>query len=78
MKEKKVADKLAITEDIFVEVSEFRGVSRIDIRKWYDNKGEMARGKNGFNIDVDTWNDFVSKWDEIKEYVKKELGRIKK
>jgi len=72
-----MADKLAITEDVFVEVSEFRGAPRIDIRKWFDNKGEMARGKNGLNISVDTWNDFVSKWDEIKEYVEQELEKIK-
>ena len=73
-----MADKLAITEDVFVEVSEFRGTPRVDFRKWYQAKdGEMARGKNGLNIDVATWNDFVSKWDEIKIYVEHELGSIK-
>ena len=73
-----MADKLAITEDVFVEVSEFRGAPRVDFRKWYETKeGEMARGKNGLNIDVDTWNDFVSKWDEIKLFVESELRKIK-
>jgi hypothetical protein len=73
-----MADKLGITEDVFVEVSEFRGEPRVDIRKWYDNKGEMARGKNGLNIDASTWEDIVARWEDIKQYVETELKRFKK
>jgi hypothetical protein len=71
-------EKLCISEDIFAEVSMFQGKPRVDLRKWYTNKeGTLGRGKNGLNVDADTWNDIVAKWDEIKAYVEKALAEIK-
>jgi hypothetical protein len=33
----------------------------------------MGRSRKGLNIDIATWEDFVAKWDEIKEFVKGKL-----
>lgn len=63
---------LEITEGIFVEVSEFRGKKRVDIRRWYQNKlGEMNRTTKGLNVEMSEWNDIVARFDEIKEFVEK-------
>lgn len=71
-------NKFCISEDIFVEVGEFKGKQRIDIRKWYfKSNGESGRSSNGLNIDVDTWNDLVAKFDEIKTFVEAELAKKK-
>jgi Transcriptional Coactivator p15 (PC4) len=71
-----MSEKFCISEDVFANVSQFRGKPRIDLRKWYETKeGELAPGKNGLNVDVETWNDIVSKWEEIKEFVEKELKK---
>lgn len=63
---------MEITEGIFVEVSEFRGKKRVDIRRWYQNKlGEMNRTTKGLNVEMSEWNDIVARFDEIKEFVEK-------
>ena len=60
---------IKIGKDIRVEVSEFKGKKYVGIRKWYEKDGKMLPGK-GISMNVETWNDFVSKWDSIKEDVK--------
>lgn len=71
-----MADKFCISEDVFVSVSEFRGKPRVDIRKWYETKeGELAPGKNGLNIDAETWEDLSAKWEEIQKYVEEHLKK---
>ena len=66
-------DLFEITENIFCEVSEFRGEKRVDIRKWYmDNKDvEMKRTGKGINMSLEEWSDFVAKIGDMEEYVKK-------
>jgi hypothetical protein len=72
-------DKFEISEGMFASVSTWRGKKRVDIRKWYENKdGELSPGKNGLNIDVDTWNDFVAKWDNIRNHIDLEIKKLKK
>lgn len=59
---------IEIGNDIRVEVSEFKGKKYIGIRKWYEKDGKMLPGK-GISMTPEAWNEFVSKWDEIKKDV---------
>lgn len=63
------------TKDIKVEVSEFRGEKRIDIRRWYQDKdsGEWKRTSKGLNMSVDEWDSLVEQFEDIKSYIKENL-----
>lgn len=60
-----------ITENIFAEISEFQGNKRIDIRRWYKKDDEWHRTRKGINLSKDEWNDFVSNFEEMKDYLAK-------
>lgn len=63
-----------MTEDVFAEVTEWRGAKRVDIRKWYETKeGERARTQKGVNFSLDDWKAFCDKFDEMKAFVEKQL-----
>ncbi len=68
-----------IVENMNAEVSMFMGKPRIDIRKWFMDKKreEYRRGKNGLNLSVEEWENFVAKFDELKEFVNSELEKEK-
>ncbi len=61
--------------DIKVEVSEFKGKMRVDIRKWYQEKdsGEWKRSPKGLNITIDEWNLFKDQFKDIESYIKEQL-----
>ena len=58
-----------IQDDIKVEKTEFQGTTYVSIRKWYKDKetGELKPSRNGINMDMDAWEEFCEKFDEIKE-----------
>lgn len=70
-----MSEQLNVTEDLLVTISEFKGKSMVSLRKWFEKDGVMAPGKNGLNVDVETWNKIVAKWDEIKTFVETELKK---
>jgi hypothetical protein len=61
--------------DIKIEVSEFKGKMRVDIRKWYQEKdsGEWKRSSKGLNITIDEWNLFKNQFKDIESYIKEQL-----
>jgi len=63
------------TKGIKVEVSEFRGEKRVDIRRWYQDKdsGEWKRTSKGLNMSVDEWGSFLEQLEDIKDYIKESL-----
>tara|TARA_Y100000310_G_C20418485_1_gene685505 strand:- start:413 stop:637 length:225 start_codon:yes stop_codon:yes gene_type:complete len=59
-----------IANDINLEVSEYKGNKRVDIRKWYeDGNGDLARTRKGVNMTFDEWDEFLEKIDQMKEFV---------
>lgn len=70
-----MSEQLNVTEDLLVTISEFKGKSMVSLRKWFEKDGVMTPGKNGLNVDVETWNKIVAKWDEIKAFVETELKK---
>lgn len=63
-----------LTEDVFAEISEWRGAKRVDIRKWYETKdGTRARTPKGINLSVDDWKVFCDKFEELKKFVEEGL-----
>lgn len=63
--------------DVKVEVSEFQGKMRVDIRKWYQDKnsGEWKRTAKGLNITVEEWELFKNQMDDISSYIKEEVNK---
>lgn len=62
---------MIIGEDIRVEVSEFRGKKYVMIRRFYqDASGEMRPGRQGINMKMEEWEDFVEKFPKIIEQLK--------
>lgn len=57
---------IQIGKEIRVELTEFKGKKYIGIRKWYEKDGKTLPGK-GISMNTEDWNDFVSKWEEIKK-----------
>lgn len=62
------------TKDIQVEVSEFRGKKRVDIRRWYQDKetGEYKRTSKGLNMSLDEFEALCEQWNDVMEYVQEE------
>lgn len=65
----------AVGSNIGVQISEFKGKKRIDIRKWWKNQetNKWLRSKNGLNILLDEWDYFVSNIKEIDAFVRKNI-----
>lgn len=73
--EKKAGVSLfGVTETICVQVSEFKGKMRVDIRKWWQNKedNKFYRSPKGLNITTDEWDDFVAQIGEIDSFVREQ------
>lgn len=66
---------MQIVEDINITVADFKGHSRVDIRKYYIKDDELKPTQKGVNMSIAQWDAFVAKFDEVKAYVEKELGR---
>ena len=56
-----------------VTVHKFKGQLKVDIREYYDDKGEMKPGKKGLSLNLDNWNklkEFMDKIDEAIDSIK--------
>jgi len=64
-------DLFEITDSIYVEVSEWKGQKRVDIRRWYNDKetGELKRTGKGINLSYDEFLNLVRKMETLEEYV---------
>ncbi|MBP5693122.1 MAG: transcriptional coactivator p15/PC4 family protein [Bacteroidales bacterium] len=49
---------------------EFKGKSYVSIRKWYQDNGEWKPGKQGINLKMEEWDEFLNKLEAIKEDLK--------
>jgi hypothetical protein len=57
--------------DIQIEKTIFKGKEYVSIRKWYIGaESKLVPSKNGINMPVDEWKEFVEQFEEIK----KEIG----
>ncbi len=55
--------------DIKISISEFKGKNRVDIRKYYDNKGEMAPTQKGVNMTVEDFQKLVNLLPTLQEKI---------
>lgn len=62
-------DKIELVGNLFVTVSEWKGQKRPSIRVHYADNGEWKPGKNGINMTKEQWEEFKSRWDEIKSFI---------
>ena len=58
-----------LQENIKIDKSEYQGTTYVSIRKQYKDRdtGEMKPGKNGINMDLEAWAEFIERFDEIVE-----------
>jgi len=68
-------DVLLITENVYAEVSEFKGKIYCSIRKWFEKDKKFYRSRNGINVEPEDWNDIVAKIEEIDKFIQEELDR---
>ena len=61
---------IVINEDIRVMKQEFKGKAYVSIRKWYQDNGEWKPGKQGINMKMEEWEEFLNKLEAIKEDLK--------
>lgn len=63
-----------VTENLLVQVSEFKGKKRVDIRKWFkgENTEEFFRSKKGLNITTEEWDDFAAQVGDIDKFVREQ------
>ena len=52
-----------------VTVHKFKGQMKVDIREFYDDKGEMKPGKKGISLSLDQWKKLKNFIDEIDESI---------
>ena len=74
--EEKKGNKLfPLMESVYLQVAEYRGEKRIDIRKWYFNKkkNEYGRSKNGLNLTVEEWGDFLAVIDDMDSFIQENI-----
>jgi hypothetical protein len=55
--------------EIQIEKTTYEGTEYVSIRKWYKDKqsGEMKPTRNGINMKLEEWAEFIEKFDEIVE-----------
>ena len=65
-------DHLYVGEKIVGYVDTYRGQKMVNIRKLYERDGEEFIGK-GLCLNFDDWKDLASNWNELEEYLEKEI-----
>eukprot|EP01090_Pellita_catalonica_P006459 TRINITY_DN16684_c0_g1_i1.p1 TRINITY_DN16684_c0_g1~~TRINITY_DN16684_c0_g1_i1.p1 ORF type:complete len:225 (-),score=50.05 TRINITY_DN16684_c0_g1_i1:118-753(-) len=65
----KDADKWEIGNDRIIKLSEFRRVTRVDIREYYDADGELKPGRKGICLDKAQWDTLKTAIDVINEHL---------
>lgn len=61
-----------VGETLVGYVEDFHG-KKVNIRKTYSKDGEDFVGK-GLCLSPDDWNDLSANWDDLSEYLEKELN----
>ncbi|MCQ2604728.1 MAG: transcriptional coactivator p15/PC4 family protein [Spirochaetia bacterium] len=61
---------IKIGKDIKVQAQEFKGKTYIAIRRWYEEDGVEKPGKQGINLKVEEWQEFLDKLEDIKGDIK--------
>jgi len=75
--EKKSGKKAhALTKDLCVDVSQFKGNTYIAIRYWYKTENGWFRKKNGISMSINDFNVLSSQMGEIRNFVNTELKEI--
>ena len=67
-------DIFEVVENVFMSVSELGGETRVDLRKFYQDKKDNERWKptrKGINLTVDEFNDLVAAGDDMVEFLSK-------
>lgn len=63
-----------ITENIFLQITEFQGQKRIDIRKWFkDKENEWQRTRKGINLSVDEWTEFLENFEAMVDFIEDKI-----
>lgn len=57
--------------NIRVQAQEWKGKWYVHIRQWYGDPEDLKPGK-GIGLTLEEWNEFVEKFDTIKEMVEEE------
>lgn len=76
--QEKDPNMFAVTENVICQVSLYKEKKRVDIRKWWYNKdiGKFLRSKNGLNIELDDWNDFVARISDLDLFVQERASEL--
>lgn len=52
-----------------VTLSQFKGKWRVDIREFYDDKGEMKPGRKGISLSLEQWEKLISMVPDITQSI---------
>ena len=73
MPNNKILAKVGKDQDIFIALSQFNTKKYLDIRKYYDNKGEMCPTSKGITLDCSTVDQIRQvlndNFEEIEKYL---------
>jgi hypothetical protein len=64
---------IQIGKDIRIEANEYKGKFYIHIRRYYEKDGEWLPGAKGIALNESEWKEFLDKYQEICDDVKKEM-----
>ncbi|MEA4907586.1 MAG: hypothetical protein GYA17_21765 [Chloroflexi bacterium] len=53
MEEKKLISGVAVREKLILQVAEFKGKARLDLRHYYESEGESLPSKKGINLPLE-------------------------
>jgi hypothetical protein len=67
---------MIIGKDIHVEYSEYNGKPYVMIRRFYEADGEMKPGKQGINMKLEEWEEFLKNIDKIGDEVRDSASRM--
>ena len=76
-KKKKKSEMIVNDDEVYLHldnkkrltVRKFKGKLLIDIREFYDDKGEMRPGKKGICLSIDNWKKLKGFMDDIDESI---------
>ena len=56
-----------------LSVSQYQGMTLIDIRKYFEKDGNVLPTKRGISLTVEQWDALLSKLEDIKVYIEEEV-----
>ena len=77
VKQEKSSGKVIMSagSKVCVEISEFKGQSRIDIRKWFKGRedGTYMRTRNGLNVSKQEWDELMEVFGKVDAFVQENI-----